>query len=129
MLRKKQRMDIVDASYNRYAFNDGEHLPAWFKEEESRHNKPQLPVSKAQMAAMKLQWQAVDARPIKKLAEAKARKKRKTDKAYQNLIKRANAALDAEEGSAIQGEKEKLLKLTLSLTSTLTLTLIGRKNC
>ena len=49
------------------------------------------------MAAMKLQWQAVDARPIKKLAEAKARKKRKTDKAYQNLIKRANAALDAEE--------------------------------
>jgi len=114
MLRKKQRMDIVDASYNRYAFNDDGNLPSWFKEEESRHNKPMLPVSKAQMAAMKLQWQAVDARPIKKLAEAKARKKKKKDKAYDMLIKRANAALDADEGAAIQGEKEKLLKQLVS---------------
>jgi len=110
MLRKKARMDIVDASYNRYAFNDDDQLPSWFTEEETRHNKPQLPVSKRQMEMMKLQWQAVDARPIKKLAEAKARKKKKSDKAYQMLIKRANQALDADEGSAIQSEKEKLLK-------------------
>jgi len=114
MLRKKQRSEIVDASYNRYAFNDSEMLPAWFKDEESRHNKPQLPVSRAQMEAMKLQWQAVDARPIKKLAEAKARKKKKKDKAYEKLIQRANAALNAEEGAAIQSEKEKLLKQLVS---------------
>merc|ERR1711959_605935 len=62
------------------------------------------------MQAMKLQWQAVDARPIKKLAEAKARKKKKKDKLYQKLTKRANQALNADEGSAIQSEKNKLLK-------------------
>jgi len=114
MLRKKQRHEIIDASYNRYAFNDGDDIPAWFKEEESRHNKPQLPVTKREMEMMKLQWQAVDARPIKKLAEAKARKKKKKDKAYQQLTQRANAAINAEEGSSLQAEKEKLLKQLIS---------------
>jgi len=113
MLRKKQRMDIVDASYNRYAFNDDANLPSWFKEEESRHNKPQLPVTRAQIEQMKLQWQAVDARPIKKLAEAKARKKRKKDKLYTNLTRKANAAIA--EGSEVQAsEREKLLKQLVS---------------
>ena len=60
---------------------------------------------------MKLQWQAVDARPIKKLAEAKARKKKKKDKAYEKLIQRANAALNAEEGEQTTCPRRQLRRL------------------
>ena len=37
---------LADASYNRYAFDDAGELPAWFKHDEARHFKPQLPLSK-----------------------------------------------------------------------------------
>ena len=45
MLRKKERINILNASYNRYAFEDDEKVPKWFLEEESKHNKPQKPIT------------------------------------------------------------------------------------
>lgn len=47
MLRKSRQKALVDASYNRYAWNDAKDLPAWFVDDESKHNKPQLPVPAA----------------------------------------------------------------------------------
>ena len=38
---------LMDASYNRYAFDDAATLPAWFKHDEGRHFKPQLPIAKS----------------------------------------------------------------------------------
>lgn len=47
MLRKSRQKAMVDASYNRYAWNDPSGMPAWFLDDEARHNKPQLPVPNA----------------------------------------------------------------------------------
>jgi len=47
MLRKKARNDILDGTYNRYAnFDDLNVLPNWFLEDEQRHFKAHLPVTK-----------------------------------------------------------------------------------
>ena len=47
MLRKSRKKALVDASYNRYAWNDPKDLPSWFLDDEMRHNRPQLPVPNA----------------------------------------------------------------------------------
>ena len=44
MLRKAKQKALVDASYNRFAWNDPKELPSWFVDDEIRHNKPQIPV-------------------------------------------------------------------------------------
>lgn len=43
---KKSKQDLLDEAYNRFAFNDTENLPDWFVDDERRHNKPQLPITK-----------------------------------------------------------------------------------
>lgn len=86
MLRKKQREQILDDAYNKNMFDD-EGLPTWFVEDEKRHRQPMKPVTREEIAAMKAMFKEIDARPAKKVAEAKARKKRvamrKLDKARQ----------------------------------------------
>ena len=38
MLRKKDRTQILDATYNRYSFGDDpKDLPSWFVDDESKH--------------------------------------------------------------------------------------------
>jgi len=47
MLRKKQRTEVLDATYNRFSnFDDPNVLPSWFKEDETKHYKVRLPVTK-----------------------------------------------------------------------------------
>ncbi|KAL0215051.1 hypothetical protein P9112_007235 [Eukaryota sp. TZLM1-RC] len=83
MLLKSEREGLIDDGYNRYAFNDTD-LPSWFVAEERKHMIKHKPVTKEEIQAMKEQLRDVDARPIKKVAEATARKKlalnRKLDK-------------------------------------------------
>ena len=47
MLRRSREKALVDASYNRFTWNDQKDLPAWFLDDEMKHNKPQLPVPEA----------------------------------------------------------------------------------
>lgn len=76
MLRKKSREALIESTYNKYTWNDRDDLPEWFVEDESQHNTPQVPITKAEVLAVKMHFKAIDARPIHKIAEAKARKKR-----------------------------------------------------
>ena len=46
-----------------------------FADDEKLHNVPQLPITKDEVEEMKAKWKAINARPIKKVLEAKARKK------------------------------------------------------
>jgi len=86
MLRRKERGEILDASYNRYVFHDDPGaLPAWFVEDEQKHNKPELPVTKEEVDEERRLLKEYNARPSKKVAEAKARKKRKLMKAMQRV--------------------------------------------
>ncbi|PIA27940.1 hypothetical protein AQUCO_07400049v1 [Aquilegia coerulea] len=93
MLRKKQREQILDDAYNKYMFDD-EGLPTWFVEEERRHNQAIKPVTKEEIAAMKAQFKEIDARPAKKVAQAKARKKRVAMRKLDKVRKKANTISD-----------------------------------
>ncbi|KAB5541453.1 hypothetical protein DKX38_014427 [Salix brachista] len=89
MLRKKQREQMLDDAYNKYMFDD-EGLPGWFVEEEKRHRQPIKPVTKEEMDAMRAQFKEINARPAKKVAEAKARKKRVATRKLEKVRKKAN---------------------------------------
>ena len=74
-LRGRRRSDIIDAGYNRYAFNDDTgSLPRWFSDDERRHARPPPLVSREEVAAEREAARGAAARPIKKVAQAKARK-------------------------------------------------------
>ncbi|KAF5448834.1 hypothetical protein F2P56_029333 [Juglans regia] len=93
MLRKKQREQLLDDAYNKYMFQD-EGLPKWFLEEEKRHRQPIKPVTKEEIVAMRAQFKEIDARPAKKVAEAKARKKRVAQRKLEKVRKKANVISD-----------------------------------
>eukprot|EP00463_Aulacantha_scolymantha_P002133 TRINITY_DN2795_c0_g1_i1.p1 TRINITY_DN2795_c0_g1~~TRINITY_DN2795_c0_g1_i1.p1 ORF type:complete len:79 (-),score=10.03 TRINITY_DN2795_c0_g1_i1:224-460(-) len=71
---ERKRMELLDDAYHRYAFNDTENAPSWFQEDEQKHNRRPLPITKDMVNAFKEQLRSINARPIKKIAEAKARK-------------------------------------------------------
>ncbi|XWS54930.1 hypothetical protein CRYUN_Cryun10bG0131600 [Craigia yunnanensis] len=69
-------------------------LPKWFLEEERRHRQPNKPVTKEEIAAMRAQFKEINARPAKKVAEAKARKKRVAMKKLEKVRQKANSISD-----------------------------------
>jgi AdoMet-dependent rRNA methyltransferase SPB1 len=77
LAKKSTRDEVLDGGYNRYAFNDPPNLPAWFAEDESKHNRPNLPVTKEMIESVKARFKDLAAQPIKKVAEARARKKKR----------------------------------------------------
>ncbi|KAG1054310.1 hypothetical protein G6F43_003671 [Rhizopus delemar] len=101
--KEKTLEDLVDMGFSKEAFRDKDGLPEWFLDEESRHNKPNLPVTKEAMNQLREKLRALNARPIKKVAEAKARKK---FKAAQKLAKAQKKATDIADNPDMS-EKEK----------------------
>ncbi|KAF9760924.1 AdoMet-dependent rRNA methyltransferase spb1 [Fusarium sp. DS 682] len=86
---QKTTHDAIDDGFNKYAFRDRDGLPDWFVEDESKHDKLQKPISKAAAQAIKEKMRAFNARPIKKVREAKARKKFKTAQKLEKLKKKS----------------------------------------
>ncbi|XP_015058566.1 putative rRNA methyltransferase [Solanum pennellii] len=107
MLKKRPREEMIDDAYNRYMFHD-EGLPKWFIDEEKRNFQPVKPVTKEEIAAMRAQFKAIDARPAKKVAEAKARKKRAAHRKLEKFRKKANTISDQTEIS--EGSKRKMIE-------------------
>eukprot|EP01027_Heterolobosea_sp_BB2_P000632 GEZU01000914.1.p1 GENE.GEZU01000914.1~~GEZU01000914.1.p1 ORF type:complete len:706 (-),score=347.91 GEZU01000914.1:751-2868(-) len=108
MLRKKDRLDIIDNAYNRYTFGDDEALPEWFKDDERKHNKPTKPITKAEVEEIKRKFKEINERPIKKVLEAKARKQ-KRQQARMNRVKEKATAI-AESTQLTAEEKAKQLE-------------------
>ncbi|KAI7820096.1 FtsJ-like methyltransferase-domain-containing protein [Kickxella alabastrina] len=81
--RKTNKHDLIDKHFNRYTFNDTRELPDWF---------PLLPVSKEAVRMLREKIKALDARPIKKVAEAKARKKMRASKRIVGMQRKAEGA-------------------------------------
>lgn len=52
-------------------------VPEWFLDDERKHRKRPMPVTKEMVEEYKQKWKEINARPIKRVAEAKARKKRR----------------------------------------------------
>ena len=91
MLRRSKEKAFVDASYNRYAWNDPEGLPEWFVDDENRHYRPQLPIPPALLAKMKEKMMALSTKPIAKVAEARARKSKRAKAKLAAAKKQAEA--------------------------------------
>lgn len=52
-------------------------VPEWFLQDEQKHRKKPVPVTREMVEEYKEKWKEINARPIKRVAEAKARKKRR----------------------------------------------------
>jgi AdoMet-dependent rRNA methyltransferase SPB1 len=100
---QKTSHDFIDDGFNKRAFRDRDGLPDWFLDDETKHDKPQKPITKAAATAIKEKLRAFNARPIKKVREARARKKFKAAQRMEKLKKKSDM-LAADEGMT---EKEK----------------------
>lgn len=92
---KGRKSEILDAAYHRYAIGDDEHLPDWFLEDERLHRVPVLPITKEEADHYRAKMKEINARPIKKVAEARARKKMKLLSKQRKLKQQADSIADS----------------------------------
>jgi len=93
---EKTTHDLTDEGFNKYTFRDTDGLPEWFLDDEVKHSKPHRPITAAGAAAMKEKLRALNARPIKKVREAKDRKKFRTAQRLEKLKKKSALVVDDE---------------------------------
>lgn len=101
--REVTSTSLLDDTFNKLAFRDVDGLPDWFLDDETTHSKPNRPITAAAAAAIREKLRALNARPIKKVREAKGRKKFKAAQKLEKL-KKKSAMLADEEGMT---EKDK----------------------
>ncbi|KAI0408229.1 rRNA methyltransferase [Xylaria palmicola] len=107
---QKTKYDVIDDGFDKLAFRDRDGLPDWFIEDESRHDKKQKPITKEAAQAIKEKTRALNARPIKKVREAQARKKFKAAQRLEKLKKKSDL-LANEEGMTEKEKSESIAKL------------------
>ncbi|EPQ60731.1 hypothetical protein GLOTRDRAFT_53162 [Gloeophyllum trabeum ATCC 11539] len=101
--REKTKTELINDGFNRYSLNAKDGLPSWFLDDENQHYKPNIPITKEAVDALRAKMRALDARPIKKVAEAKARKKMKAAQKLAKAMKKAEGVVQ----TADMTEKEK----------------------
>ncbi|KAF9472246.1 FtsJ-domain-containing protein [Pholiota conissans] len=114
--RQTNKTQLINDGFNRYSLNSKDGLPSWFLDDEAKNYKLNIPVTKEAMAALRAKQRALDARPIKKVAEAKARKKFKTAQRLEKAMKKAegvNATADMSEKEKAQ-QIDKLMRKGMS---------------
>ena len=96
MLRKKTRNQMMEATYNRFTTHeDPATLPSWFVEDEAKYRyQIHFSATKEEMLVEKEALKAYNARPSKKVEQAKMRKKRRLAKAMEKVKKRAQVIAD-----------------------------------
>ncbi|XP_042864236.1 pre-rRNA 2'-O-ribose RNA methyltransferase FTSJ3-like isoform X2 [Penaeus japonicus] len=87
---KKAKREIMDAAWNRNMVGD-EDLPEWFVEDENQYNNQPVEVDPADLKMYREREKAVNARTLKKVVEAKARKHRKVKKHMEKARKKAES--------------------------------------
>ncbi|XP_076617855.1 pre-rRNA 2'-O-ribose RNA methyltransferase FTSJ3 [Chaetodon auriga] len=105
---KKRARDLLDSSFHRFASSDEPwEVPEWFLDDERKHRKKPVPVTKEMVEEYNQKWKEINARPIKRVAEAKARKKRRMLKKMEQAKKKAEAVVNTVDIS----EREKMAQL------------------
>ncbi|PWN95510.1 FtsJ-domain-containing protein [Tilletiopsis washingtonensis] len=88
--REKTKGALIDDGFKKDNFVDKSDLPTWFLDEEAKHYRANIPATKEAMNALRARQRALDARPIKKIAEAKGRKKFKAAQRLEKARKKAD---------------------------------------
>lgn len=101
--RKITSSQLIDQGFNRLSSFHKDGLPTWFLDDEAKHYKPNIPITKEAINALREKQRALDARPIKKVAEAKARKKFKAAQRLEKARKKADGVMETDD----MGEGEK----------------------
>ena len=89
-LGQMSKKDLIEEGINRYSFRDKENLPEWFLDDELKHSKLIKPISKEASLAIKEKLKQLNARPIKKVLEAKGRKKMRALRRLEKLKKKSD---------------------------------------
>jgi AdoMet-dependent rRNA methyltransferase SPB1 len=110
MIRKKDREEILDLSFNKFNNFDYEGLPSWFVDDEKKHHFLNLPVTKEEVQEMREELRAINERPIRKVLEAKFRKKHKLEKQLRKFKRGADAIFE-EEGLDEKSKAKEVRKL------------------
>ncbi|KIM32648.1 hypothetical protein M408DRAFT_20026 [Serendipita vermifera MAFF 305830] len=87
--REKTKTQLINDGFNRYSLNAKDGLPSWFLDDEAKHYKPNIPITKEAVMTLRAKQRELDARPIKKVAEAKARKKLRAAQRLEKAMKKA----------------------------------------
>jgi AdoMet-dependent rRNA methyltransferase SPB1 len=111
-LGQKNKYDLIDEGINRYSFRDRDSLPEWFVDDEKKHSKIVKPITKEAALAIKEKQKTLNARPIKKVLEAKGRKKMRALKRLEKLKKKSDLINDDNDKSEADkaAEISKLMK-------------------
>jgi len=80
---------MIEASYNRFVTYDDENTPVWLEEDEKKHYRPNINLSKEEIKVEKDAIKAYNARPSKKVEEAKNRKRKRLSKAMNKIKAKA----------------------------------------
>lgn len=104
---KKIKRDLIDGAWNRYMFND-DNLPDWFVEDEKKSMRKEIPVPGELVENYRKNLTEFNTRSIKKVMEAKARKKRQNKKKMEKITKKAANIL--ENADQTGQEKVRLIK-------------------
>ncbi|KAI0715277.1 Spb1 C-terminal domain-containing protein [Earliella scabrosa] len=116
--RQKTRTELINEGFNRYSLNAKDGLPSWFLDDEAKHYKSNIPITKEAVAALRAKMRALDARPIKKIAEAKARKKLKAAQQLEKAMKKAEGVNETSDMTEREKAKqiEKLMEKGMKTT-------------
>lgn len=88
---KKMKRDIEEEGWNRYTHADTHLAPKWFRDEEAKHCRRNIPVSQELVQEYKQRMRDIDAKPIKKVMQAKARQKRRAMRKMEKVKKKVDA--------------------------------------
>ena len=100
---KVTHAQLTDDNFNKYSHRDVDGLPEWFLDDEGKHSRPHRPITAEAAKAIKEKLRAVNARPIKKVREAKGRKVLRAARRLEKLKKKSDGIAEGGEHS----EKEK----------------------